>query len=301
MNLPTRLNGWLAAAHLTINAYQFWVLPLALIPQNAWWALTLVPLGLMNNPSWSLIHETIHGTFHPSRGLNRLAGRFLSAGFGSPWQVLRTGHLLHHQLNRSAHDRPETYDPSQTSRWIAGSAYYFRLLIGLYLSQVLSPLALYGPKRWLEAARSHFLSNDSYSGRAASLLLRDSTLREIRLDGAIIIMILTTSAFCYGAYWWILVAVLAFRGFCISFLDYVYHYGAPFDDHRQGFNLYMPGPFARLLLNFNLHGIHHWNPTLSWVELPDAFTRQGGTFQDHYVSAALRQLQGPIPLIGGDN
>jgi fatty acid desaturase len=53
---------------------------------------------------------------------------------------------------------------------------------------------------------------------------------------------------------------------------------------------------AKLLLNFNLHGIHHINPAISWINLPQAFEAQGGKFHGSYFGAALRQLHGPIAL-----
>jgi fatty acid desaturase len=53
---------------------------------------------------------------------------------------------------------------------------------------------------------------------------------------------------------------------------------------------------ATLFLNFNLHGIHHINPAISWINLPHAFEVQGGRYQGGYFAAAFRQLLGPIAL-----
>jgi fatty acid desaturase len=61
-------------------------------------------------------------------------------------------------------------------------------------------------------------------------------------------------------------------------------------------NLWLAAPLAKLLLNFNLHGIHHINPAISWINLPQAFEAQGGKFHGSYFGAALRQLHGPIAL-----
>jgi fatty acid desaturase len=61
-------------------------------------------------------------------------------------------------------------------------------------------------------------------------------------------------------------------------------------------SLSLPIPLAGLLLNFNLHGIHHINPAISWIDLPRAFDVQAGKFHGRYLPTALRQLRGPIAL-----
>ncbi|MGZ8423516.1 MAG: hypothetical protein ACXWYD_01045 [Candidatus Binatia bacterium] len=65
---------------------------------------------------------------------------------------------------------------------------------------------------------------------------------------------------------------------------------------RGAKNLSLPGPLAGLLLNFNLHGIHHINPAISWIDLPKAFDAQAGKYHGGYFAAALRQLRGPMAL-----
>ena len=293
---PERLNLALAAGQLSLNLYQFLVLPLALMPLSPWWALTLIPLIAAHNPLWSLIHETIHGSFHRSVRVNRLAGRALSVGFGAPWRVLRVGHLLHHRLNRTAADRPEAYDASRTTASRHAPGYYYQLLIGLYLSQVLSSLAFFLPKQLHDWARPRFLAPDSYSGQAAAALTRHESLAELRLDGALIVALLATSLAAYGAYWWLVPAILAARGVCITFLDYVYHYGSPIDQRLHAYNLKLPAGFSKALLNFNLHAVHHRHPNLPWPWLPQAFAVEGDRYHGGYLSAAVRQLRGPIPL-----
>ncbi|MGZ9188133.1 MAG: hypothetical protein ACXW6R_26035 [Candidatus Binatia bacterium] len=65
---------------------------------------------------------------------------------------------------------------------------------------------------------------------------------------------------------------------------------------RGAKNLSLPGPLAGLLLNFKLHGIHHINPAISWIDLPKAFDAQAGKYHGGYFAAALRQLRGPMAL-----
>ncbi len=293
---PERLNVVLATTHVALNLYQFLALPLLLMPLSPWWALTLIPLVAANNPLWSLAHETIHGSFHRDGRIDRLAGRALGIVFGSPWRVLRTGHLLHHRLNRTPADRNEAYDPAETTALRAAPAYYYELLVGLYLSQLLSSLAFFLPQRLLDWARPRFLDAESYSGQAAAVLTRPENVAELRTDGALIILLLGASLYAYGAWWWLLPAILAARCLCISFLDYVYHYGSPIDRLLHAYNLKLPAPLSAALLNFNLHAVHHRHPNLPWPWLPEAFEADEDRYHADYFRAAARQLRGPIPL-----
>jgi fatty acid desaturase len=63
----------------------------------------------------------------------------------------------------------------------------------------------------------------------------------------------------------------------------------------SGHNLFMPKVFAMLVLNFNLHRIHHRHPNVPWIELPDYFARQFETYDQNFLIALLHQLCGPIP------
>src|SRR5947207_5347376 len=114
--ITAEANIALAAAQLLVNLFQFFILPLFLLPASRWWALALLPVAALNNPYWSLIHEAIHDLLHPSRRVNRAAGRALALFFGAPFLVLRLSHLLHHKLNRSVVEATEIYAPEKCSK-----------------------------------------------------------------------------------------------------------------------------------------------------------------------------------------
>lgn len=290
------LNLALAGGHVAANLYQFFVLPLVLMPGSAWWALTLLPLVALNNPLWSLTHETIHGNFHTSRTVKRLAGRVLGVVYGAPWRLVSVGHLLHHRFNRTPLNRLDSFEGGERPGLGARIGYYYKLFIGLYLHQVLSPLAFFLPRRVLAWARTRFLKPGTYSAHAFDALGRDAAIRELRIDGAIIYVLVGLSLAAYGAWWWLVPAILAARGFCISFLDYIYHYETPIDRLEHGYNLTLARPLAAALLNFNLHGVHHRYPALPWNALAEAFARDGGRYDGDYFEAAGNQLRGLVPL-----
>ena len=76
--IPALLNLFLAAGHIAVNIYQFFILPLYLLPASPWWALTLMPVAALSNSFWSLIHDAIHDMFHPACRINMAAARILS-------------------------------------------------------------------------------------------------------------------------------------------------------------------------------------------------------------------------------
>lgn len=293
---PRALNVSLAAAHLFLNLYLLFLFPIFLLPLHPWWGLTLLPVSLLNNSFWSLIHEAIHDLFHPLSRVNGSAGRLLAVFFGAPFRVLRLSHLLHHKLNRSTIEGTELYEPDKSSRLRASPGYYFYIFGGLYLFEVLSLLPFLLPRCLLRRIGTKFSDRGGLSQSLVKSLMNDESIREIRQDAAAILFLFGLSAFCYGEYWgWLALSLMA-RAFLISFLDNVYHYRTPVNDTLYADNLRLPEAFSKILLYFNLHGIHHRNPAIPWIRLPEVFRREAGPFQGGFLTAALRQLRGPVPL-----
>jgi fatty acid desaturase len=293
--ITAEANLTLAAAHIAANLFQLFILPLFLLPASRWWALALLPLAALNNPFWSLIHEAIHDLFHPSRRVNRAAGRALSVFFGAPFLVLRLSHLLHHKLNRSLIEATEIYAPESCSRGRAALGYFAHICGGLYLLELASPLMFFLPRAVLRRMEKKYFMGADLPGNLMRGLMRDEAVREMRIDGVLVILLFSVSAFCYGTNWPFLAAALCARAFLISFLDNVYHYETPIDDTFYARNLALPGLFSLGLLHFNFHGIHHRNPSIPWSALPQAFELQRSQFDAGYFYAAIAQFRGPIP------
>jgi fatty acid desaturase len=294
--IPTAVNLSLALLFIAVNLYQFIVLPLWLLPAAPAWGWTLLPLVLLTNPFWSLIHEAVHDLLHPDRRANTYVGRFLAILFGSPFRILRLSHLLHHKLNRLPVEGTEYYDRNHKSKASAAPGYYFQISFGLYLIEVISPLLFFLPRNWIRRFKDKLLQPESISAILVQNWLGDEALREIRFDGLLTVSWLMFSFLCYGENWPLLLAALVARGFLISFLDNVYHYETPVSDIFYAKNLWLPRPLMKLLLHFNLHGIHHVNPAIPWIHLPKAFAAEAGRFQCDYFGASLHQLRGPIAL-----
>lgn len=294
--IPVAANLALAVFYVAVNFFQFIALPLWLLPASAAWGWTLLPLALLANPFWSLIHEAIHDLLHPSRKVNAFFGRLLAMLFGAPFRVLRVSHLLHHKLNRLPLEGAEYYDQTKKSKAGAAPAYFFQILGGLYLLEVLSALYFWLPRDWLARLKARFVADGSLSAILLQNWLSRDSLREIRRDGAIVIAWFALSFYCYGQNWPLLLAALLARGFLISFLDNVYHYETAVGDIFYARNLRLAAPLSTLLLHFNLHGVHHANPAIPWIHLPKAFAAGKSRYQGGYFAASVRQLLGPIAL-----
>jgi len=294
--MPTSINYTLAAAHVLLNLYQLFVLPLYLLPSSPWWALTLLPVAALSNSFWSLIHESIHDLFHPSTRVNVFFGRLLSVFFGSSFRVLRISHLMHHKLNRSPVEGTELYDPSKTSRGRAALGYYFQILGGLYLLEVASSFLFLLPRTFLELLEGRFFPRDSLSKMWLKSLLNARSIREIRIDGTAILVLYFLSSLSYGENVGLLLGTIVIRAFLISFLDNIYHYQTPVDDVSYAHNLWLPHWLSLALLHFNFHGIHHRNPALPWIRLPEVFRDEAPFHNGNFFLAAMFQFSGPIPI-----
>ena len=295
-SVPTGLNIGLAAAHLVLNLFQFFILPLYLLPMSPWWALLLLLIAASNNSFWSLIHEAIHDLFNPSLRVNEAVGRFLSVLFGSPFRLLRLSHLMHHTFNRTPQEATGVYDPQETSMSRAGIGYYGQILGGLFLLEALSPLLFYLPRRLLGRIEQSVAKRSSLNGWLVRNLMKDNGVSQIRKDYTLILSFFALSVVCYGKYWVLLVFILLSRGFLISFLDNVYHYRTPVNDVPYALNLRLPYFISKILLYFNLHGIHHDDPTIPWIHIPQFFALDKEQFGGIFFTEALAQLAGPIPI-----
>lgn len=290
------LNMALASFHAAAHGFQFFILPMWLLPRSPSWGWIVLPLALLNNPYWSLLHEAIHDLFHPARSINALFGRALSILFGAPFRVLRLSHLLHHKLNRTPMEATEPYEPGKASWARAAWGYYFQIFGGLYLGELMSSFLFFLPKAMLRRIQERFIKPHSISGILMQNWTGDQALREIRADGALILAGFALALYCYGERWPLLLAILGARGFLISFLDNVYHYRTPINDIFFARNLWLPQWASKCLLNFNLHGIHHQNPALPWVSLPVVFRQGEQPFHGNYLIAAADQFAGPIAI-----
>lgn len=296
--LPVAGNMAIAAGLGAAALLQYVVLPVWLLPSSPQWGWLMLPLVLLTTPWWSLLHEAFHGLAHPDRRVNDGIGRALAIGFGTPFRVVRFGHLMHHRFNRTALDRAEV-TAAPRPRPGDRAVFYLRLVIGLYLAEVASALLALAPRRIYDrAADAAFGQADgrlSMADAARRHLKSPAARRELKLDGALVVLLLGTGFWLYGEAWWLLAAGLAGRGVLQSVTDNAYHYATPLDDRLYAMNLRLPRALERFCLNFTLHRVHHRRPGLPWTALPAAFARTGERYDRGFAAAVLTQFLGPLP------
>lgn len=296
------VNIVLAVLLVATNLFVLFILPLGPMASSRQWAWLLVPVALLTCSHWALMHEAIHGLYHPYPRLNRAAGRVLAIVGGSSFRLLRFGHLMHHRFNRHVMDRPDCFDPNEISPTLARGRYFFELFGGFYLIEVAVPLLfllprrlclrilerIYG-KRDLAVQQIHEVARRSLTGRRQ--------IRELRQDAVAVVALFTAAALAWTPDWPLLLAFLLGRGAIVSFLDNVYHFRTPLDSRDFALNLRLPGPFRLAILNMNLHRVHHGAPHLPWWQLPERHRAAGDGYDAAYLPAALRQLLGPAPIL----
>ena len=287
------ISSVLVAAALAGLCLQLAVLPLTPLPADPAWGWLLVPLVLLSTPLWSLIHEAIHGTLLRKRTWNDRFGRTLAIGYGAPFALLKSAHLLHHRYNRSRRERTEIYDPATSSWAAAAPGYYLHLLGGLYLVEVASVLLVAAPRRLWRYLAGLLDSPDTFGGMLLEGVSRRH-LRQFRVDAVAVLLVYATAGLAYGRHVWMLAAALVARAVLISVADNAYHYGTRLEARLEAMNLRLPRPLEQFVLAFNLHSVHHRYPGLPWYELRSAFAADGDQFHLGWFTAVARQLCGPI-------
>lgn len=293
------LNWMLATVFLLLSVYQFLILPLWVLPIDLHWGYTLIPIALLSNTYWALLHETFHGIFYPSAKVNNLIGRVLAILFGAPFHLVRLGHLLHHSYNRSVRERIEIYNDQNISFFKASLLYYWQLLGGLYFLEFACTILFLLPRNFIQTLASNTSNSTSLLPLMASKLTRPKNLGNLRMDSVMILILFSFAIWAYGKNVWMFGLALGARAFFISFADYVYHYNTKINDTLSGKNLWLPKPLSAFLLNFNYHGTHHQNPQVGWHALPATYHltefKNDDKIVESFHHALLCQLKGPIP------
>jgi fatty acid desaturase len=131
-----------------------WLLHLA-SHAASWWqvALAMVGFSFINNTIFSLLHESVHGIFHPNRAVNEWAGRSAAAFFPTALTFQRIFHLRHHRNNRTEVEQFDYLRP--TDNRFLKYAQWYAILTGLYW--IASPLGMLIYLVWPSAFRLKLL------------------------------------------------------------------------------------------------------------------------------------------------
>lgn len=290
--LPGKLNlallGAASAAAMTL---------LAAASRSSGPALLLCALlfSYVNHTIYALLHEAVHGAFHPRRRINDAAGRWAAAFFPTSYRLQRAFHLTHHRHNRGRSEQWDYLRPGDNK--LLKLAQWYAILTGIYWLFV--PLASLLYLTWPGVLQAASLRESSLAQQTASdtyLGSLDGLDRRLaRQDALFSIALQTTMALALGLTWkgW-LVCYAAFA-FNWSSLQYADHAFSPLDVKDGAWNLRTHPIVRRLLLNYPLHRAHHQHPHASWKDLPRLVDPDEEP-QPGYLEQWLKMWKGPRKL-----
>ena len=289
-------NEALMAPVLVLSLLQFGLLPLLFGMSTTGNTLLLIAIVLLTPLHWGLAHESFHGGLSRDAARNRVCGRLLGWFLCMSWDLIRFGHLMHHDSNRHLLDRPEVLEPGQT-RVGGGIAYFAKLLGGHAVISVLSGLGVLVPEAVTKRVIERVGGDPELAKiRAAALRAFTNAERRTRIRGDLVMIALLVAGaiWAWGAAWPVFAASLGLRWMTLSLLDNAPHYGTSIDSGRAARNTRIPAALRWLIMNHNFHGVHHRLPDLNWRELPPEFDRLGGAYAGSWFVQVLRQFRGPL-------
>lgn len=290
-----KLNVILAIGFLSLQIFELFWVPLFILPfHTAYGILLLIPV-MLTNSWWAFVHEAIHGTLFTNRTANGILGRINAILFGASFHLLRIGHMLHHALSRTPRERSEVYLPGLDNRAVFTVGYYFRLMGGLYLYELIGGLLFLLPQKWILRFSSKIASEHNVVEFLVERLLKADILPSVRLDEFLALGIYGLAFTLYGKYAWMLALALFARGFLISIMDNVFHYGTPLGKPDISRNLALPTWASRMILNFNFHSNHHLCLSVPWHLLPAVQNQEGKLNKASLIPMLVYQFNGPIP------
>ncbi len=226
-----------------------------------------IAFSFVNNTIFSLLHECVHGSFHPGRRVNDAAGVALAAFFPTAFTIQRVGHFGHHRRNRSDRELYDYYLPHQ-SRWLK-TYWIYCLLTGFYWAVI--PVAGVVYLLCPPAFRSRAFVNGPAKWWGFQDMVRDIAAEPIA-------HVWPEALFTFGFQcwlWWALgldwIAWLACYwafGLNWSSLQYTDHAWSPRHVREGAWNLRFWPITQAIFLNYNLHLVHHRQPEIPWIHLP---------------------------------
>jgi len=295
------LNIFFMCVVLGGTLFQLFVMPSLLYAFGFPIALLLIPITLLQPLHWGLIHEGIHSRLLLKHRGGDFWARVLSVVHWLPFDATRFCHLVHHRYSRHAYDRADVHDGSGIYA-LAWLRYRGRLLGGVYLELLASPLLAFLPVLWAARIMANVVpireDGDAEVRRLfVSLTKNASKRRRTRREFVLTLALYGASAWLYGVWWPMLLASMCLRGVWHSLADNAPHHDVPPGEPERARNYALPQLLGVLVMNHHLHLTHHRNPAVPWMDLTRIAAVEGGAPSGNYFRAALRQLGPAYPLV----
>lgn len=292
--IPGSLNGLLLGTAVAASVGLLW---LGSQSTSAWSiALCVLAFSFTANTLFSLLHEAVHGVFHPHRGLNEWGGRIAALFFPTSLAIQRAYHLTHHRNNRSPAERFDYLQPGDIV-WLKRAQWY-SILTGFYWVVALAGLALYVVipptfhDRFLTRARSQAARQTSFSEYHSALRAVNPYVARAEILAAFAFHAMLIGVWGVDVGMWL----LCYGAFAVQWsgLQYADHAFSPLERRTGAWDLRV-NPVSRLLfLNYHYHRAHHEHPAVPWVHLPRLVDSTAP--QPRYWRIWLAMWRGPRPL-----
>jgi fatty acid desaturase len=258
--------------------------------------LAAVCYSFFANTMFALMHEAVHGGFHPSRAINESAGRIAAAFFPTAFSLQRAFHLAHHRNDRSDTERFDYY--SKDDNHLLKVLQWYGILTGIYWGTAPIFCVLYALTAGIVSWPRVFAAGSRFARQTSAQefldVLEDVPLAQVRLDVATTILgqLLIIWAFDISLLAW----CLCYGLFALNWssLQYADHAFSSLDRREGAWNLKVNSVVRLLFLNYHYHIIHHRDPSIAWSNLPEVAKVGDPTIA--YWRMLLCMWAGPRPL-----
>ena len=266
ITIPGTLNIFIALGAYTIAALCLW----GAAQSQTWWQYLICAIGFsyVGNTMFSLLHESVHRTFHSNKTVNDIFGMFSAAFFPTGFTLQRAFHLGHHRRNRTDVEMFDMYYPSDS--WLLKFLQMYTILLGFYWTS--APFAgfcyLFCP--WL--LNMPLLRSDDPRIQRMSADAMLSGIEKINPWRARAELVFTLAlqfgmAYAFGLSFWAWLG--CYWAFAINWgsLQYADHAWSKRDIRHGAWNLRVNKLVHWIFLHYHHHKAHHQNPQVPWIHL----------------------------------
>jgi len=263
-------------------------------------ALVIAAEGIWLDRIYIVAHEGVHMKLFPkSRALNDFMARLLLSPIVAPLAIYRKIHFFHHGSNRKDPLTAALDSFTSDAPITGGRRVYYRLvwlfyvyLGGFFIHSLISILLfLAAPLSWARTI------SPAFNGWKNRMRL----IAWIEFFGGLALHAAVWVGLGFDIWCVTLGLPLAVFAWFWSLLLYIYHYDTSVGpDVRHNVRSLPHHPFfSWLLLNFNEHATHHYDPSIPWHQLPEHRHELPEEFEENQKvrsiwQAIWQQRKGPI-------
>lgn len=262
---------------LAILSYSSVIYLLYFVESQTSWPLKCLGaflFSLFSNTIFSLLHESVHGSFSWNRNINNLFGRTSAAFFPTSFTIQKHCHLGHHRRNRTDVEMFDMYYASDNI--ITKRLQLYTIICGIYWTSAPIGSLCYLFCPWLlnlKILRSDHPDIQHMSADAMITDIQKAPPMVVRLE--VLFAIFIQGLLFYFLNLSFSTWILCYWAFAVSWggLQYADHAWSKRDIRYGAWNLKVSPIIKLFYLNYHDHKVHHIFPFLPWNYLPKFVNR----------------------------